>query len=81
MVASLKKYMKGGKESMFKKILGIGSAVATSGLVFVGHALAEPSLTVPDVSTADLYDSGTAVLAAVAIFVGIGLAIRMFKRA
>lgn len=66
---------------MFKRIFAVMSAVLTSGLVFVGHALAEPSLTVPSVSTADLYDSGTAVLAAVAIFVGIGLAIRMFKKA
>jgi len=63
-------------KKMFNKVgLGIMGVLGSAGL-----ALAEPTVTVPSVDTQILTDSGTAIFAAVAIFVAIAMGLRLFKR-
>jgi hypothetical protein len=67
---------------MFEKAKRIGLAVGGAALCSAPvAALADGTLTMPTIDNSTVYTAGTAVLAIVAIIVGIGLTISVFRKA
>lgn len=73
----MKSILSGCKAKVVGSLAGIGAVASVASNAFASGS----SLTMPTLSTADIYTAGTAVLAFIAVPVGIFVVIGMLRRA